>query len=119
MEEFDLISLGDASVDSFITPSESDILCTLDTKECKVCFSYGDKIPVKDLVFTVGGNAANLAVGATRLGVKTTIALTLGDDSLGYQIVDKLTAEKVNLDFVVQQPSTRSNYSTAINYSGE
>jgi sugar/nucleoside kinase (ribokinase family) len=34
-------------------------------------------------------------------------------------IVDKLKAEGVDLTYVIQQPSTTTNYSTVINYSGE
>lgn len=43
----DLLSIGDASLDVFLTPVESETFCRLDTKECFISFSYGDKIPVK------------------------------------------------------------------------
>ena len=66
-EGFDLISIGDSSLDVFITPTESEALCRLDDKDSLVCFSYGDKIPVKNLDYSVGGNAANLAVGSVRV----------------------------------------------------
>ncbi len=116
---FDLISIGDASIDTFITPTESESMCKLDSKDCLICFSYGDKIPVKNLEFSAGGNAANNAVGATRLGVKVGIVLTLGTDSIGNQIVETLGSEKVDLTYVIQQPATTSNYSVVVSYSGE
>ncbi|MGA2910541.1 MAG: carbohydrate kinase family protein [Candidatus Microgenomates bacterium] len=115
----DLLSIGDATIDTFMTPIESETMCKLDTKECLICFSYGDKIPVKNLEFSVGGNAGNNAVGVKRLGVNSAIVLTLGDDNIGNMIVDKLKAEGVDLTYVIQQPSTTTNYSTVINYSGE
>ena len=115
----DLITVGDASLDVFVAPTETGTLCRLDNKECVVCFSYGDKIPVKNLEFSVGGNAANNSVGTARLGVKTSLVLTLGDDMVGNQIVERLRSEGVDLTFVIQQPSTVSNYSTIITYSGE
>ena len=34
-------------------------------------------------------------------------------------IVSRLKEEGVDLDFVIEQPGTTSNYSTIINYSGE
>ncbi len=114
-----LLSVGDASVDTFIIPTDTQTMCKLDTKDCVICFSYGDKIPVKDLDFSTGGNAANNAVGASRLGIKTAIVLTLGDDSIGHQIVSGLEKEQIDLTYVFQQPETRSNYSIVINYSGE
>lgn len=116
---YDLLSIGDSSMDVFITPTESEALCRLDEKDCLICFSYGDKIPVKDLDYSVGGNAANLAVGSMRLGLKTGLVLTLGDDSIGKQIVGKLEKEQVDMTYVIQQPSTDSNYSTVLNYGGE
>lgn len=106
-------------MDTYITPLESESVCRLDSQECLICFSYGDKIPVKDLEFSVGGNAANNSVGARRLGVHTGIVLTLGDDSIGNTIVNSVRAEGVDMTYVIQQPETSSNYSTIINYSGE
>lgn len=119
MENFDLLSVGDASIDVFMSPMESETMCRIDTKECLIAFSYGDKIPVKNLEFSIGGNAANNAVGTRRLGVSAGIVLTLGADSIGDMIVNRLKAEGVDATYVIQQPATSSNYSTIINYSGE
>lgn len=119
MDKFELLSIGDASIDTFMTPLESETMCKLDSKDCLICFSYGNKIPVKNLEFSTGGNAANNAVGTKRLGIATGIVLTLGDDSVGNMIVEKLRSEGVDMTYVIQQPSTMSNYSTIINYSGE
>lgn len=119
MENFDLLSIGDATIDVFMTPLESETVCKIDTKECLIAFSYGDKIPVKNLEFSIGGNAANNAVGTRRLGVSTGIVLTLGQDNVGEMIVKRLKDEAVDVTYVVEQPSTSSNYSTIINYSGE
>lgn len=117
--QLDLLSIGDASMDVFITPTESETLCKLDDKECLVCFSYGDKIPVKSMEFSIGGNATNNAVGARRLGVKSAVVLTLGDDGIGNQIIEKLKKDGVDTTYIIQQHSTSSNYSTVVNYSGE
>ncbi len=119
MDNFDLLSIGDATIDTFMTPLESETLCRIDTKECLIAFSYGAKIPVKNLEISVGGNAANNAVGVRRLGLNNGIILTLGDDSVGNMIVDRLRAEGVDLTYVIQQPGTTSNYSSIISYSGE
>jgi sugar/nucleoside kinase (ribokinase family) len=115
----DLLSIGDATLDAFIAPTESEEFCQVNTKECFIAFKYGEKIPVKNLEFSIGGNAANNSVGTTRLGVKTSLVLTLGDDSVGNQIVERLRVEGVDLTYVIQQPSTTSNFSTVITYQGE
>ncbi|MBU0570175.1 carbohydrate kinase family protein [Patescibacteria group bacterium] len=119
MTKFDLLSIGDVTIDVFMTPTESETSCRMDTKECFVCFSYGDKIPVKRIEYSIGGNAANNSVGAARLGLKVGLVTTLGADPSGDQILRGVEKEGVGLDFVVQQPNTGSNYSTIINYSGE
>jgi len=118
-QEPELLSIGDATLDAFISPTESEEFCQVNTKECFIAFKYGEKIPVKNLEFSIGGNAANNSVGTTRLGVKTSLVLTLGDDSVGNQIVERLRVEGVDLTYVIQQPSTTSNFSTVITYQGE
>lgn len=119
MPKYDLISIGDASLDVFIAPSETETLCRLDDKECLVCFSYGDKIPVKEMTFSIGGNAANNAVGTKRLGVNVAVVLTLGEDDVGNQIKNKLELEGIDTSHIFMQKATGSNYSTIINYQGE
>lgn len=119
MNTFDLLSIGDASIDTFMTPLDSETMCSLDKKQCLICFNYGEKIPVRNLEFSVGGNAANNSVGVRRMGVSSAIVLTLGDDNVGNMIVEKLRSEGVDLTYVIQQPGTLSNYSTVINYLGE
>lgn len=115
----ELLSVGDATLDVFMLPTESEGLCRLDTKECLIAFPYGQKIPVRNLEFSTGGNAANNAVGTRRLGVKSGIVLTLGDDGVGKMIIDRLKSESVDATYIIQQPATSSNYSTIINYQGE
>lgn len=115
----DLLSVGDANLDAFIVPSESESLCEIDTKKCLIAFSYGDKIPVKNMEFCMGGNTANNAVGASRLGVNVGAVLTLGDDSTGVQIVEKLKQEGVDLTYCIQQPATLSNFNVVVTYTGE
>ena len=116
MSDLELLSVGDATLDVFLAPTESEALCTLDNKECLICFSYGEKIPVKSIEYSIGGNAANNVVGARRLGIKSGILITLGGDDTGMQILQKLEKEGVNMANVVQQPTASSNYSTVIKY---
>ncbi|MEK7526320.1 MAG: carbohydrate kinase family protein [Patescibacteria group bacterium] len=118
-EPLDLLTIGDATMDVFLIPTESDVLCSLNDKDCQVCFTYGAKIPVKSMEFSIGGNAANNAIGTRRLGIKTAIVVSLGDDSVGKMIVDRLVSENVATNFVHEQTGSISNYSTIIRYQGE
>lgn len=115
----ELLSIGDVTIDAFMSPMETETVCSIDDRKCQICFSYGEKIPVRNLDFSVGGNAANNCVGTRRLGVKSAIVASLGSDSTGDIILSKLKEENVDLSFVKKQMSTSSNYSTVINYGGE
>ncbi len=115
----DILSIGDATLDVFMIPTESETICSIDKKECLIAFNYGEKIPVKNLEFSIGGNAANNAVGVERLGVQSGIVITLGDDNVADMIIKRLKDEGVDPTYIIQQPGTPSNYSTIINYSGE
>lgn len=117
--EFDLVSIGDASLDVFIAPEEHEEFCYIDPEKCLVCFNYADKIPIREINFTVGGNAANNAVGASRLGVRATILLTVGQDKTGDQIIETLVRERVDTSFVRRDREFMSSYNTAVMYGGE
>lgn len=119
MNNFDLVSIGDASFDVFIAPTEHEAFCTLDREKCLICFNYADKIPVEEIYFTLGGNAANNAVGCTRLGVRTVILVTVGQDKTGERITESLKQDGVDTSFIRQQPDCITNYNTAVMYNGE
>ncbi len=117
--EFDIISIGDSTYDTFLTPSESESLCDINNEHCYICFTYGDKIPVKTMDFSVGGNAANNAVGCARLGLKTAILTSIGTDLVGETILHKLHTEHIDVSFITKEAKGASNASTVIAYSGE
>jgi len=119
MANLELLSVGDASYDVFLAPTESEMMCELDDKKSLICLTYGDKIPVREIEFSIGGNAANNAVGTKRLGVGVGIVLTLGNDQIGRQIIEMLSLEGVDTTFAIPQTASKSDYSTVITYSGE
>ncbi len=119
MEHFDLVSIGDASLDVFIDPIEHESFCSIDQSKCLICFNYADKIPVRHLEFSVGGNALNNAVGSSRLGLKVAVVSTVGNDPTGRRILDAVAAEGVDTSFAHKQEGMVSIYSTAVMYSGE
>ena len=116
---FDLISIGDATIDTFIQIHEAQIKCNLNRQDCKLCLAYGDKIPVDKLAHLVAGNAANNAIGSRRLNLKSAIYVNIGDDDAGKKIADKLKEEKVGTEFVKVNANMESNYSAVINFKGE
>ena len=116
---FDLISLGDATIDNFVFIHDAEVKCNINKSDCMLCIEYGDKIAVDKLVHLVAGNAANNAVGGSRLKLKTAIFVNIGEDNSGKQIKDKLKTEGVDTRYVIENKGMESNLSTVINFQGE
>lgn len=116
---FDLITVGDATIDTFIKIHDAEVKCTLNHTDCKICVTYGSKIAVDQLTHLVAGNAANNAVGASRLKLKSAIYVNVGADSSGKMIADKLELEKVDLRYLIMNEGMESNYSAVLNFKGE
>lgn len=120
--QFDLISIGDSTIDLFVEVDVEDAhtVCTLDNDRCVVCFNYGSKIPVKKMTrIAAVGNAANNAVGSSRLGLKTAIYTVIGSDKDSQETRDILEREGVDISFVVMESDKRSNLSVVLNYNSE
>lgn len=116
---FDLITIGDATIDTFIQIHDAEVRCAVNKTDCEICVKYGDKIAVDKLTHLVAGNAANNAIGASRLGLKTAIYVNVGDDNSGKQIVDRLKQEGVDQSYIAINKDWESNYSAVLNFQGE
>ncbi|MBI2622217.1 carbohydrate kinase family protein [Candidatus Microgenomates bacterium] len=116
---FDIVVIGDCSIDTFLGIHEASLHCKLNRKDCQICFQYGGKIPVDNLHFLVGGNAANTAVGFSRLGLKSAIITTIGADEVSDKIKNTLRREGVRTEFIHKETGTSSNFSVSINFQGE
>lgn len=113
------VCIGDASQDQFFFISEAEISCDIDRENCVLGIRYGDKIPVEKIGISVGGNAANVAAGLSRLGNQTALMTAFGDDERGAWIKKKLLEQGVDLQLSKTVPNRESNLSTVIVYKGE
>ncbi len=116
---FDLIAIGDSTIDTFVRIHEASVQCDINHEACKISLMYGEKIPVDDLRRGVAGNATNVATAATRLGLGTAIYTNLGGDSEGQQIKKTLEEVGVSGDYIVVDPKKTSNSSVIISFQGE
>lgn len=117
---YDIVSVGDATLDVFLEISEATVTCSLNKEDCQLCFTYADKIPVEKVTKVPGaGNGSNNAVGSSRLGMKTAIVSILGDDSVGRIIQENWEKEGVNMKHVILDKKRGTNYSTVLNFKGE
>lgn len=116
---FDLITIGDSTIDTFIRIHDATVECDINHESCKICVTYGSKIPVDSIAFSVAGNAANVAVGAKRLGLNCAIYTNLGDDEHGKTIKKTLEKEGVANDYIRINPGKESNLSVVLTFQGE
>lgn len=116
---FDIISIGDSTIDTFIKIHDATIECDINKKDCKICLKYGGKIPVDGIYHGVAGNAANVAVAAVTLGLKCAIYTHLGGDWQGEMIKNELYARGVSGDYIMFEEDKSSNLSVVLTFKGE
>lgn len=120
--EFDLISIGDSTIDVFMEIDKGDTRMIPDDDGVGewVALESGSKVGVKKKTRVAAvGNSANNAIGSSRLGLRTAIYTHVGDDKDGEEILEVFKDEGVSTDFVSVDKGKKSNFSTVINYGAE
>lgn len=117
--DFDIICVGNAKIDTFLTLREANNHLRLMEETNELCIKFGEKITVDKAEVLVGGNAANVAVGTSRLGLNTAIVAEIGKDEFAQKIINTLSKEKVDVSNIKQTEGQQSSFSTIINFKGE
>ena len=115
----DLISIGDIKLDTFVGVPEASNFCKLQMPEYLLCFNYGEKIPVGAVESQIAGSAPNVAVGLSRLGMKTGVFSFMGEDGTYNLALDVLEKEKVDARMIKTLKGAKSSFSAVLNYKGE
>ena len=114
---YQLIAIGDPIIDTHVRIDDSSAECRIIPHENKkLCFDYGSKVPIIDSFQSLGGNAANVSVGATKLGLKTAVLCTIGKDPNGQMITKELARYGVDTSLLSVDPSAKSRYSIVLDY---
>src|SRR3989338_5907459 len=111
---FDLISIGDATEDVFMQLKEASVHCEKGTSKCTLCMDFATKIPVDRVDKLIGGNAANVAVGASRLGMRSAFYCVLGKDEQGELIKILMVKDNVSTKYIQLKKNTKTNYSVEL-----
>lgn len=116
---YDVITVGDATIDTFLVLEDDAASCSVNKDTKHLCLHYGDKIPIIDTSQSIGGNAANVAVGVARMGGRVAIVCELGDDLNGHTIKNQLELHNVHTQFVKLLRHRDTRYSVVLNYKTE
>lgn len=116
---YDVITIGEATIDAFMTIHDSSEKVNFDEKNNELRFKHGEKINVEKYDFQMGGNATNVAVGLTRLGLNAAPACEIGDDEFSIKIRNQMAREGVERVLVTQGKGRQSNFSVIINFKGD
>ncbi len=114
---FDIISIGDPTIDTFLIVDDIEIVDIKGDK--KAIISWGDKLPVKAFYRSVAGNAANNAVGSARLGLNTAYYCVVAHDTGGREIVHKMEKEGISTRYIIKNDKHPTNASTVLSHKGE
>jgi sugar/nucleoside kinase (ribokinase family) len=118
--KYDLVSVGDCTIDAFIKLHEASVHCSLNGDNCQLCMSFANKIPYESLTVIPGvGNAANVAVGASRLGFNAALLSAVGADRNGQDVLDVFRRENVSTEFVKVNRYKPTNYHFVLNFKAE
>ncbi|HBU27746.1 TPA: hypothetical protein DEB00_01355 [Candidatus Uhrbacteria bacterium] len=117
---YDLLTIGDIKLDVFIDlGNDAKVFCAKDTRACEMRIKYGQKIPVDSAVSMMAGSAPNVAIGARKLGLSTSILSVVGDDTTATLAMDTLKKEGISTDYVQIAKNEQSSFSAILNFQGE
>jgi ribokinase len=119
MEPLDFLAIGDIVTEPFIRLKEAEIITKPDGAK-EIAMSWGDKIPYEYVVqMPAVGNAANAAVSAARLGLKSGLNAYVGKDALGLECLAHLKQENVNVDSMVVEDDKETNHHFVLWYESD
>ena len=114
----DFISIGDTAVDEFIRLKEAQI--THDKGTDTISIPWGDKIPYDFSLIVPGvGNAANAAVAAARLGLRSGFVSNVGKDKYGEEIIASFSRESVDTSLIKVNEEIPTNHHYVLWYESE
>jgi ribokinase len=121
-EQYDFVAIGDIVIDAFIELDKdaADVSIDMDTGRQTLQMPFGSKLPYHDVeVINAVGNSPNAAVSAHRLGLKTALVASLGQDRNGKDCLEALRTEGVHTDFVKLHEGKNTNYHYVLRYGPE
>ncbi len=114
----DITAIGSTTRDVFLEVDFPTVKWSKTPTGKAFVLPLGEKLGVKTVYFTIGGNAANASVTFARQGLKTALFTKVGDDVSGHEIKLRLNKEGVDTK-LVDSSAKKTSYSVLILEKGE
>ena len=112
--------MGDVVMDAFVALKEATVRWDKKHEHAELCMSFADKIPYESLIVAPAvGNASNVAVGASRLGLNTAMFTAIGRDHYGEEVLGVYRKEGVAPEFVKVNAQKPTNYHFVLTFRAE
>lgn len=98
---YDLITVGSATLDVVVRSKDFSVK-TIENNRV-LCEQFGEKMDVDELKFISGGGATNVAVGASRLGLKAATVCEVGKDFAARVVFDDLVKDHVETKYLIAE----------------
>ncbi len=116
----DIIVIGDVTEDVFLQIDEvAKVVCDAQHHNCELHIPFGTKLGVSRVDKLLGGNAGNMAIGASRLGLKSALYAEVGKDAQGDLLYRSLEENKVSTRYFYRKKGEKTNYSVVLNHHAE
>jgi len=119
---FDVVCIGSATQDVFVSSDASKIVTVSDVREERrlLGFEYGGKIDVEHIEFTTGGGATNAAVSFAGLGARAAFLGKIGPDEIGRLVLRELVEKGVDVSYHLESSGRATGYSVILtSYEGD
>ncbi len=116
---YDILTIGDIKLDTFIQIPEASTHCELRMPDCKLCIDYGKKNVVEDIDLQIAGSAPNVAVALAKMGKKSAVFSQMGGDIIHTLAVEFLKKHGVDAALVHAEKGRDSSFAAVLNYKGE
>ncbi len=118
--KIDFLAIGDTVIDAFIRLKGAEVLGEPDSKDYKICLPFADKVPYEEVyIVPAVGNAANAAVSASRLGLKSALVSNIGDDQEGRNCLEAFQKDGVSTEFIKINQGIKTNYHYVLWYGAD
>lgn len=116
---YDIVSIGDSTIDHFFFIHDASVNCDIKKDECKLIMNFADKIAVDKYAMFTAGNAANNAIASSILGLNTAFYTVLGEDNGGDELISAFKKKGVSLEYIQKDKKNPTNISAVVSFQGE